>query len=120
MAAKTWSSAPTATIALNTAYVFKVSVQSSQFDGTPSTYRFKFWPEGQPEPAEWYMSAVGNGGEPESGSLLLVAHQAMVSFGNVTVTPHARRARSPSPSRTPTTATSSSPPTNRPTTMARR
>ena len=75
------------TIALNTPYIFKLSVQSSQFDGTPSTYRFKFWPDGQPEPAEWFMSAVGNGGEPVSGSLLLVAHQAMVSFGNVTVTP---------------------------------
>lgn len=75
------------TIALNTPYIFKLSVQSSLFAGSPSTYRFKFWPVGQPEPAEWYMTAIGNSGEPDHGSIMLVAHQAMVSFGNVTVTP---------------------------------
>ena len=75
------------TLALNTPYIFKLSVQSSQLDGVPSSYRFKFWPQGQPEPAGWLMSTTGNTGEPRTGSLLLVAHQAMVSFGNVTVTP---------------------------------
>ncbi len=75
------------TIALNTPYIFKLSVQSSQLDGAPSSYRFKFWPQGQPEPAGWFMSTTGNTGEPRTGSLLLVAHQAMVSFGNVTITP---------------------------------
>ncbi|MFZ1538728.1 MAG: hypothetical protein WAT23_15255, partial [Chromatiaceae bacterium] len=71
----------------NTPYIFKLSVQSSQFAGLPSTYRFKFWPTGQPEPAESYMTATGRSGEPDHGSIVLVAHQAMVSFGNVTVTP---------------------------------
>ncbi len=75
------------TLALNTPYVFKLSVQSSDFAGSPSTYRFKFWPVGEPEPAEWYLTAIGNSGEPDHGSIMLVAHQAMVSFGNVTVTP---------------------------------
>ncbi len=75
------------TIALNTPYVFKLSVQSSTLDGVPASYRFKFWPEGDPEPAGWLMSTTGNGGEPRNGAIMLVAHQAMVSFGNVTVTP---------------------------------
>lgn len=75
------------TIALNTPYIFKMSVQSSELAGSPSTYRFKFWPEGQPEPPAWYLTSSGNAGEPASGSLMLVAHQAMVSFGNVNVRP---------------------------------
>lgn len=75
------------TIALNTPYIFKLSVQASGIAGSPSTYRFKFWPAGDSEPAEWYMTAAGNAGEPDRGSILLVAHQAMVSFGNVTVKP---------------------------------
>ena len=75
------------TIALNTPYVFKLSVQSSQLDGAPSSYRFKFWPEGEQEPPGWLMSTTGNGGEPRTGSIMLVAHQAMVRFGNVTITP---------------------------------
>jgi len=75
------------TIELNTPYIFKVSVQSSQLAGTPSHYRFKFWRASDPEPAEWLLSAPGNTGEPSKGSILLVAHQAMVSFGNATVRP---------------------------------
>lgn len=75
------------TIALNTTYIFKVSVQTAGFSGEPSTYRFKYWPQGQPEPPGWFMSAAGNAGEPDHGSLMLVAHQAVVSFGNVQVRP---------------------------------
>ena len=75
------------TIQLNTPYIFKMSVQAAGIAGSPSTYRFKFWPVGEPEPVAWYMTASGNAGEPPSGSILLVAHQAMVSFGNVTVDP---------------------------------
>ncbi|MEZ4515549.1 MAG: InlB B-repeat-containing protein [Chloroflexota bacterium] len=74
-------------IALNTTYMFKLSVQSSPIDGFPSTYRFKYWPVGDPEPALWTMESQGIVGEPETGSLLLVAHQAIVRFGDVTVTP---------------------------------
>lgn len=74
-------------IALNTTYIFKLSVQSSPIEGFPSTYRFKYWPQGAPEPALWTMQGEGIVGEPATGSVLLVAHQAMVRFGNVTVTP---------------------------------
>lgn len=68
-------------------YIFKLSVQSSTLQGEPSTYRFKVWESGQPEPMQWFMKSVGSLNEPDTGSLLLVAHQAMVSFGNVTVKP---------------------------------
>lgn len=74
-------------IALDTPYIFKMSVQASTLAGEPATYRFKFWEVGQPEPPAWYMTSAGNLGEPPSGSVLLVAHQAMVSFGDVAVTP---------------------------------
>lgn len=68
-------------------YVFKLSVQSSAFSGNAATYRFKFWPVGQPEPPAWAISATGNPGEPASGSVVLVAHHANVSWGNATVQP---------------------------------
>lgn len=75
------------TIDLNTTYIFKLSIQSSNLDGAPSTYRFKFWEQGQPEPALWYMESEGVAGEPPTGSMLLVAHQVEASFGDVTITP---------------------------------
>jgi large repetitive protein len=70
---------------LDKTYIFKISSQSSTFAGQPGHYRFKFWEQGQPEPVEWYLSTIGNSGEPATGSLVLVAHQAVVEFGNVTV-----------------------------------
>ncbi len=75
------------TLDLNTTYIFKLSIQSSNLEGAPSTYRFKFWEEGQPEPALWYMESEGVAGEPASGSMMLVAHQVEASFGDVTITP---------------------------------
>lgn len=74
-------------IAFDVPYIFKLSVQSSTFAGNAATYRFKFWPEGQPEPPQWFMTATGNSGEPPAGSVVLVAHHAMVSWGNAQVTP---------------------------------
>ncbi len=68
-------------------YVFKLSVQSSSFTGNAASYRFKFWRAGEPEPPQWYMTATGNAGEPAAGSVVLVAHNAMVSWGKVTVKP---------------------------------
>jgi len=68
-------------------YVFKLSVQSAAFTGNAATYRFKFWPVGEPEPPQWYMTATGMPGEPAGGSAVLVAHNAMVSFGDVKIKP---------------------------------
>lgn len=74
-------------IQLGETYIFKLSVQSSTFAQRPAHYRFKYWQQGQPEPTGWFMSAQGVGGEPVSGSIMLVAHQAVVEFGNVQVNP---------------------------------
>lgn len=69
----------------NTTYWFKLSVQSSPIPGQPSTYRFKIWPVGENEPAQWTLSAQGVPGDPPSGSVLLVAHQVIAEFGFVAV-----------------------------------
>lgn len=74
-------------IAFDVPYIFKLSVQSSEFSGNGATYRFKFWPVGESEPPQWFLTATGNAGEPAAGSVVLVAHHAMVSWGNVTVRP---------------------------------
>lgn len=68
-------------------YIFKLSVQSAAFTGNAATYRFKVWPAGEPEPPQWYMTATGASGEPAAGAAVLVAHNAMVSFGDVKVKP---------------------------------
>jgi regulation of enolase protein 1 (concanavalin A-like superfamily) len=66
-------------------YLFKMRVESRA--GQPALYSFKFWPDGESEPATWDISAGGRTNEPPTGSILLVAHHADVSFGVVTVTP---------------------------------
>lgn len=73
------------TLAPGTTYVFKVSVTSNANPNKPANYRFKTWVQGQPEPAAWDIEAAGLAGEPRNGSVLLVAHYADVSFGNVTI-----------------------------------
>ncbi len=75
------------TIEFDVPYMFKLSVQSAEFTGNAATYRFKFWPVGESEPPNWYITATGNTGEPAAGSVVLVAHHAMVSWGNVQVKP---------------------------------
>lgn len=74
-------------IELGVPYIFKVSVQSSPFSGNAATYRFKFWPVGQNEPPQWYLTATGNPDEPLAGSVALVAHHATVTWGDVSVRP---------------------------------
>lgn len=74
-------------IELGVPYIFKVSVQSSDFAGNAATYRFKFWPVGQSEPPQWFLTATGNPSEPAAGSVVLVAHHATVTWGDVTVQP---------------------------------
>lgn len=72
-------------IEFNKTYNFKVSVQTPE--SGPATYRFKYWPQGTSEPVPWTLSSKGNFGEPKTGSVLLVAHQMMARFGDVSVQP---------------------------------
>lgn len=72
-------------LTLGTTYIFKVNVTSAVNPTKPATYRFKTWVQGQPEPAAWDIESTGLAGEPRNGSIVLVAHHADVSFGNVSV-----------------------------------
>ncbi len=65
-------------------YFFKVNIQSST-NNKPATYRFKMWDANSAEPTGWDFVQVGRKGEPESGSLLLLAHHVDAEFGAVTV-----------------------------------
>lgn len=65
-------------------YFFKVNIQSST-NNNPATYRFKMWDADLPEPTGWDFAQTGKSGEPESGSLLLLAHHVDARFGAVTV-----------------------------------
>jgi hypothetical protein len=74
-------------VQLGVDYIFKLRVESSDTLGQPATYRLKHWRAGETEPEGWTMEAVGVDGEPGSGSLVLVAHQVLATFGDVTVRP---------------------------------
>ena len=66
-------------------YIYKMRAETT---AGISTYRFKVWQQGSTEPANWDMEGtVPDPNAPTAGSLLLVAHHADVSFGNVSVTP---------------------------------
>ncbi len=67
---------------LNTPYMFKLSVQTATTD--LANYKFKVWAQRDNEPAEWTLQATVSG--PSEGSVLLVAHKADVSFGDVEIT----------------------------------
>jgi uncharacterized repeat protein (TIGR01451 family) len=72
---------------LGTTYVFKADVTT--VNATTTRYRFKLWRSGDAEPTAW--TQVYNAGvadlQPASGSLALVAHEADVSFGTVSIRP---------------------------------
>ena len=73
-------------------YTFKVrveddtSIAAADVNGSPGNFFFKVWETNQTEPNEWQLEIV-DGGEykPESGSVVLVAYNADVSFGEVVV-----------------------------------
>jgi uncharacterized repeat protein (TIGR02543 family) len=75
------------TLPLGTEYIFKGQVETAALVDQPATYRFKIWPAAEAEPETWQLVATGRKGEPTAGSVVIVAHQSEVSFGDVTVTP---------------------------------
>ncbi|MCB0186257.1 MAG: hypothetical protein KDE31_18435, partial [Caldilineaceae bacterium] len=71
--------------ALELPYLMRMQVETVANGG--DWYRYKVWPAAQTEPTEWQMAGQGYAGEPEHGSLLLVAHEADASFGPVEICP---------------------------------
>lgn len=71
------------TLELGKTYRFKARVE--QIAAT-TQYSFKVWPDGGDEPDEWTNQAIGTEA-PMAGSIVLIAHHADVSFGDVKVTP---------------------------------
>ena len=76
-------------------YWFRGRVQTN---GTGGLYQLRVWEDGQPEPAGWDISGQELLSDPQNGSMMLISHQADVSFGPVTVT------ALPDPPNTPPTA----------------
>ena len=70
-----------------TTYNMKMSVQTTPSGAINDYYRFKVWPADQSEPAAWDTEGFGKTGEPVSGSLLLLVHNAEAGFGNVQIMP---------------------------------
>lgn len=72
---------------LGVPYYFKMRVQTISPD-QGVYYSFKVWKFGQPEPLTWQFEKQDEPpNQPLLGSILLVAHDADASFGNVTVVP---------------------------------
>ncbi len=65
-------------------YMFKVQIQSNA-GNQPATYRFKMWDVTGAEPAAWDFEKAGRPGEPDAGSIILLAHHVDAEFGKVTV-----------------------------------
>ena len=69
------------TLSVGVKYVFKFAVQRNS-NNTTSHFSLKVWPAGTTEPGTWNLQADG---DASTGSFLLIAHQADVSFGKVDV-----------------------------------
>ena len=74
------------TPALDVTYMFRTSVETETLTGN-TIYRIKFWEQGSAEPVAWNIEQTEDASNLQEGSLLLISHQADVTFGNVSVTP---------------------------------
>lgn len=66
-------------------YVWKMRVETRPAEG--NFYSLKVWEFGTIEPPQWLLAGLGNFNDLADGSCLLAAHNADVSFGNVSVVP---------------------------------
>lgn len=71
-------------LAFEKPYEMKHRVES--IAGGQSRYRVKLWPLGEPEPEAWDLERLEINDLP-SGSALLIAHHADVTFGNISISP---------------------------------
>jgi regulation of enolase protein 1 (concanavalin A-like superfamily) len=76
---------PSFVLAFETCYNFKMRVET--VPGVGGFYRAKVWDDGQTEPSAWNLEGQEDLGDPQEGSLLLVAHHVDATFGDVTVVP---------------------------------
>jgi len=72
-------------LAIGTTYIFKM--QAEAVTGQGSWYRLRVWEQGTAEPVTWDLEAQESATDPQTGSLLLLAHHVDASFGAVTVVP---------------------------------
>ncbi len=72
----------TPTIAANVRYLMRTRSQS--LGGGMSAVRTKLWPDGSPEPTGWDLEAEM---PTFNGSILLIAHRSIATFGDVTISP---------------------------------
>ncbi len=70
---------------LNVPYVLKMRVETKP--GKGGFYRLKMWRANEPEPSGWDLKGQEALNDPQTGSFLLLAHQADVTFGDVQVRP---------------------------------
>jgi hypothetical protein len=66
-------------------YYFKAQV--NQADSAGPLYKIKAWLVGDTEPSDWLLTWQESSSAMANGSLLLLAHHVMATFGPVTITP---------------------------------
>lgn len=72
-------------LSIGITYMFKVKVETNASGNTD--YYMKVWPQGNAEPASWSLTSLNVIADKSQGSLMLISHQADVTFGNVSITP---------------------------------
>jgi uncharacterized repeat protein (TIGR02543 family) len=72
----------TPAVTANVRYMMRTRSQS--LGGGMSAVKTKLWPAGSPEPAGWDLEAQM---PTFSGSMFLIAHRSIATFGNVAITP---------------------------------
>jgi hypothetical protein len=70
---------------LETARPLRLKMRVQSPDKGPSRYALKAWHDGAPEPVDWDIVGSGVDGELKCGSVLLLAHHADVTFGDLDV-----------------------------------
>jgi hypothetical protein len=71
--------------AVGSTLMYKMRVETDQVGVT--RYSLKVWPSTQSEPATWNLAGSDKPGDPQMGSIVLLAHHVDATFGDVTVTP---------------------------------
>jgi hypothetical protein len=71
-------------VSIGTRYIWKIRVES--LAGNSTRYSMKMWVDGAPEPSSWEIVSDDTSDLP-GGSVLLAAHFADVSFGDITIDP---------------------------------